>query len=87
MLLYVRGHEGRGIGLGAKMNAYSLQDGAEKLDTVDANTRLGFAPDLRTYTECAEVKARSMHSGAAKDKIPNLGSRSLIVTAIFGKCF
>ena len=37
------------------MNAYSLQDGAEKLDTVDANTRLGFAPDLRTYTECAEV--------------------------------
>jgi 3,4-dihydroxy 2-butanone 4-phosphate synthase/GTP cyclohydrolase II len=55
VLLYVRGHEGRGIGLGAKMNAYSLQDGAEKLDTVDANTRLGFAPDLRTYTECAEV--------------------------------
>merc|ERR1719235_1381644 len=55
VLLYVRGHEGRGIGLGAKMKAYSLQDGAEKLDTVDANTRLGFAPDLRTYTECAEV--------------------------------
>ena len=75
------------MSLGAKMNAYSLQDGAEKLDTVDANTRLGFAPDLRTYTECAEVKARSVHSAAAKDKIPNLGSRSLIVSARFGTFF
>jgi GTP cyclohydrolase II len=55
VLLYVRGHEGRGIGLKSKMEAYSLQDGAEKLDTVDANTRLGFDPDLRSYAECAEV--------------------------------
>lgn len=55
VLLYVRGHEGRGIGLGAKMEAYKLQDGAEQLDTVDANTRLGFDPDLRSYTECAQV--------------------------------
>merc|ERR1719235_899299 len=55
VLLYVRGHEGRGIGLGAKMKAYGLQDGAEKLDTVDANTRLGFPPDMRSFTECAQV--------------------------------
>jgi 3,4-dihydroxy 2-butanone 4-phosphate synthase/GTP cyclohydrolase II len=55
VLLYVRGHEGRGIGLASKMQAYNLQDGAEKLDTVDANTRLGFDPDLRSYTECAQV--------------------------------
>jgi 3,4-dihydroxy 2-butanone 4-phosphate synthase/GTP cyclohydrolase II len=55
VLLYVRGHEGRGIGLRAKMHAYNLQDGAEQLDTVDANTRLGYDPDLRSYTECAQV--------------------------------
>jgi 3,4-dihydroxy 2-butanone 4-phosphate synthase/GTP cyclohydrolase II len=55
VLLYVRGHEGRGIGLASKFEAYKLQDGAEKLDTVDANTRLGYAPDLRSYTECAQV--------------------------------
>mmetsp|Transcript_29010 Transcript_29010/g.52836 ORF Transcript_29010/g.52836 Transcript_29010/m.52836 type:complete len:632 (+) Transcript_29010:56-1951(+) len=48
VLLYVKGHEGRGIGLAAKLHAYRLQS-EENLDTVDSNTRLGYKPDLRSY--------------------------------------
>jgi len=57
VLLYIRGHEGRGIGLNAKLEAYRLQTD-EKLDTVDSNTRLGFKPDLRTYDCIAHVLTR-----------------------------
>lgn len=54
VLLYVKGHEGRGIGLAAKFDAYRLQ-AEEHLDTVDSNTRLGFEPDLRTYHGIAQI--------------------------------
>jgi len=54
VLLYIRGHEGRGIGLAAKFDAYRLQS-EEKLDTVDSNVKLGFKPDLRSYDCIAQV--------------------------------
>ena len=55
VLLYLRGHEGRGIGLGHKLQAYELQDSG--LDTVEANHALGFPTDARDYTVAAAILA------------------------------
>ncbi|WP_166847508.1 bifunctional 3,4-dihydroxy-2-butanone-4-phosphate synthase/GTP cyclohydrolase II [Isoptericola sp. BMS4] len=53
VVVYLRGHEGRGIGLGAKLAAYALQDAG--LDTVDANLEQGLPADAREYTAAAHV--------------------------------
>ena len=62
MVIYLRGHEGRGIGLLNKLRAYRLQE--DGLDTLDANLALGLPADARDY-------------GAAVAILADLGIRSV----------
>lgn len=53
VIIYLRDHEGRGIGLGNKIRAYELQD--QGLDTVEANVALGLPIDTRSFEIASEI--------------------------------
>ncbi|WP_110181467.1 bifunctional 3,4-dihydroxy-2-butanone-4-phosphate synthase/GTP cyclohydrolase II [Nocardioides solisilvae] len=63
VVVYLRGHEGRGIGLVGKLQAYELQDGGR--DTVDANLDLGLPADARHYGAATQV-LRDLGVGAVR---------------------
>lgn len=87
VLLYVTGHEGRGIGLIDKLRAYLAQD--DGADTVDANLHLGLPVDNRDYSEAAEVleaigvrSVRLMTNNPSK--VDGLGACGIEVEAVRG---
>jgi len=55
VVIYLRGHEGRGIGLGNKVRAYALQEQGH--DTVDANRALGLPDDARDFSAVKDILA------------------------------
>jgi 3,4-dihydroxy 2-butanone 4-phosphate synthase/GTP cyclohydrolase II len=85
VVVYQRGHEGRSIGLLAKLQAYALQDAGS--DTVDANLELGLPVDARDFgaaasilTDLGVVKARLMTNNP--DKVAALREHGISISAI-----
>ena len=83
VVVYLRGHEGRGIGLVNKLKAYRLQE--DGLDTLDANTALGFPADARDYGAASaildELGASSIRLLTNNpDKVSQLEGRGVVVT-------
>ncbi|GAA3618628.1 3,4-dihydroxy-2-butanone-4-phosphate synthase [Microlunatus ginsengisoli] len=85
VLVYLRGHEGRGVGLLNKLHAYALQD--QGLDTVDAQIELGLPVDARDYTAGAAIlidlgltSVRLLTNNP--EKVGALEERTITVTAV-----
>lgn len=83
VIVYLRGHEGRGIGLANKLRAYQLQE--QGSDTLDANLELGLPGDARDYTAAAEILADLGISSVRlltnnPDKVLQLEARGVTVT-------
>ncbi|MBL3688108.1 GTP cyclohydrolase II [Leucobacter zeae] len=83
VVVYLRGHEGRGIGLANKLRAYQLQE--QGLDTLDANLELGLPADARDYTAAAEILA-DLGIGRVRlltnnpDKVAQLEAHGVVVS-------
>ena len=82
-VIYLRGHEGRGIGLANKLRAYQLQESG--VDTLDANLQLGLPADARDYTAAAEILTdlgvRSVRLLTNNpDKVRQLEQRGVVVS-------
>jgi 3,4-dihydroxy 2-butanone 4-phosphate synthase/GTP cyclohydrolase II len=82
-VLYIRDHEGRGIGLAEKIRAYALQDSGQ--DTVEANISIGQPVDDRTYEDAVEILKRLKLKGLTiltnnPEKISALEGEGFIVT-------
>lgn len=85
ILIYLRGQEGRGIGLANKMLAYALQDGG--MDTAEANHALGLPEDARDYGEAAQI-LRALGAAQVRlltnnpDKVAALRQNGIEVTSV-----
>ena len=87
IVIYLRGHEGRGIGLGNKIRAYQLQ--STGLDTIEANEHLGLPIDGRSYTAAAEIlDSLGIHNVKLMtnnpDKVTQLEANGITVTERIG---
>lgn len=83
VVVYLRGQEGRGIGLANKLRAYQLQE--QGIDTLDANLQLGLPADARDYTAAADILADLGVSDVRlltnnPDKVAQLESHGLAVS-------
>ena len=85
IVLYLNGHEGRGIGLVDKLRAYVEQD--DGADTVDANLRLGLHADLRDYGDAAAVlRALGVRSVRLLSNNPAKAAASSATASRWSRC-